>query len=166
MTHLLLCTALLLLSANASAQALWRGVPSGATPAEVSALVPEAVPAPPAGVATEDGVVRLRIPAQELVGTDFEVAFGFEQDKLQTVVLRARGASPQQARAIAERLTASLRSQYGLEISTKSRRDPVLAGVDRKWSYRRTSMHLQVVEGTVVQLRYRAEIPRSANPQF
>jgi hypothetical protein len=157
MKNILVCTALLLLSAGAAAQALWRGVPVGATPAEVSALIPEALPAPADRPATADGRVLLQIPAYEVVGADFAVAFGFEQDKLQSVVLRAQTGSPEQARALAQRLTASLRSRYGLEISTKSRQDPLTVGIDRKWSYRRASVHLQIVEGTVVSLRYRAE---------
>jgi hypothetical protein len=160
MKKILVCAALMLLSAGASAQALWRGVPTGATPAEVSTLIPEALPAPADRPATADGRVLLQIPAYELVGTDFVVAFGFEQDKLQSVVLRSQAGSPEQARAIAQRLTASLRSRYGLEISTKSRQDPLTVGIDRKWSYRRTSVHLQIVEDTIVSLRYRAEAAR------
>ena len=111
---------------------------------------------------TSDGQVLLQIPAYEVVGTDFEVAFGFQEDVLETVVLRAQAETQDQARAIAQRLTASLRSRYGLEISTKSRREPVLRGVDRKWSYRKASIHLLIVESTVVQLSYRAEATRPA----
>jgi len=165
MKKLIVCSALLLACAGASAQALWRGVPAGATPGEVVALIPEAAPAP-ARPATEDGRVLLEIPSHELVGANFQVAFGFEQDRLQSVVLRAQAGSPEEARAIAQRLTASLRSRYGLEISTKSRQDPLTVGIDRKWSYRRTSVHLQVLEDTVVRLRYRAELPRSSGPQL
>jgi hypothetical protein len=161
MKKILVCTALLLLAAGASAQALWRGVPVGATPSEVSALIPEAQPAPADRPATADGRVLLQIPAYEVVGADFAVAFGFERDKLQSVVLRAQTGSPEQARALAQRLTASLRSRYGLEISTKSRQDPLTVGIDRKWSYRRTSVHLQIVEDSVVSLRYRAETAQS-----
>lgn len=165
MKKLIVCSALLLVCAGASAQSLWRGVPAGATPEEVAAQIPEAAQAPPRP-ATEDGRVLLEIPAHELVGANFQVAFGFEQDKLQSVVLRAQAGSPEEARAIAQRLTASLRSRYGLEISTKSRQDPLTVGIDRKWSYRRTSVHLQVIEDTVVRLRYRAELPRSSGPQL
>lgn len=163
MNKMLVCAALLLLSVSASAQALWRGVPAGATPAEVSALIPEAQPAPADQPATADGRVLLEIPAYEVVGADFAVAFGFEQDRLQSVVLRAQAASPEQAQAIAQRLTASLKARYGLEISIKSRQDRSTTGIDRKWSYRRTSVHLQVVEDTVVSLRYRAEATRAPN---
>lgn len=160
MKKILVCTALLLLSAGASAQALWRGVPAGATPAEVSALIPEALPAPADRPTTADGRVLLQIPAYEVVDTNFAVAFGFEQDRLQSVVLRAQATSTEQAQAIAQRLTASLKARYGLEISIKSRQDRSATGIDRKWSYRRTSVHLQVVDGTVVSLRYSAETAR------
>jgi hypothetical protein len=166
MNKFLVCSALLLWCVGASAQALWRGVPAGATPSEVVALIPEAAAPGTLRPATEDGRVLLEIPAHDVVGADFQVAFGFEQDRLQSVVLRAQAGSPEEARALAQRLTVSLRSRYGLEISTKSRQDPLTVGIDRKWSYRRTSVHLQVVEDTVVRLRYRAELPRSSSPQL
>ena len=163
MKNILVCPALLLSSAGASAQALWRGVPAGATPAEVSALIPEAVPAVADAPATEDGRVLLRIPAYELVGADFAVAFGFEQDRLQSTVLQTQAASPREAQAIAQRLTASLKARYGLEISTKSRQDRSTTHIDRKWSFRRTSVHLEVLDDAVVRLRYRPETVRATN---
>jgi hypothetical protein len=155
---------MLLFCAGASAQALWRGVPAGATPAEVSALIPEAAPAPPDTPASADGRVLLAIPRYEVLGTAFAVTFGFERDRLQGVELRAQAGSVEEARAIAQRLTTSLRSRYGLEISTKSRQDRATTGIDRKWSYRKTSVQLQVLEGSVVSLRYRAEVGRPSNP--
>lgn len=164
MNKLLVCTALLVLSVSASAQTLWRGVPAGATVADVSALVPEALPAPADTPVTDDGRVLLHIPHVELVDADFAVDFAFEEDKLKRIVLQAHTDSAAQARAIAQRLTASLRSSYGLEISTKSRQEPLLPGIDRKWSYRKASVHLQVVDGTVVRLRYGAEATRPSSP--
>lgn len=155
--------ALLCLSLGASAQALWRDVPAGASAAQVSALIPEALPAPAEAQAKADGQVLLHIPHYNLVDADFEVAFTFEQDKLESIVLRTRPGSPEEARAVAQRLTTSLKSRYGLEISAKSRREPLVAGVDRKWLYRRTSVHLQILGDTVVQLRYAAETPRSSS---
>lgn len=154
MHKLLLSTALLLLATTATAQSLWRGVPAGASPAEVVALIPEAVP-------VSRSTVRLEIPRHELVDATFAVAFEFEQDRLTGITLRSQADTANEARAIAQRLTASLRSHYGLEISTKSRQDPVIAGIDRKWSYRKASVHLQVVEDNVVRLRYQAEATRS-----
>ncbi|MGE0349989.1 hypothetical protein [Hydrogenophaga sp.] len=164
MKKILACTLLLLSFAGASAQALWRGVPAGATPAEVSALIPEAVPASADWPATEVGRVLLEIPAHELLGVDFAVAFGFEKDRLQGIQLQTRAATPQEARAIAQRLTTSLKARYGLEISTKSRQDRSSTGIDRKWSYRRTSVHLEVLDETTVRLRYRPETVRAPNP--
>ena len=165
MNKTLVCAALLLLSFGASAQSLWRDVPAGATVAQVTALIPEALPAP-AGIpaSSADERVLLHIPRVDLVDAAFAVSFGFEQDKLRSIVLRAQPGSAEQARAVAQRLTTSLRSRYGLEISTRSRQEPLVPGIDRKWSYRRASVHLQVLEETVVQLRYAAEVGRPANP--
>ncbi|WP_439588355.1 hypothetical protein [Hydrogenophaga sp.] len=154
MLKFLLSTALLLLAPTASAQLLWSGVPAGASPNEVVALVPEARPA-------SRGPVLLEIPRHELVGAVFAVAFEFEQDRLTGITLRSQAETASEARAIAQRLTASLRSRYGLEISTRSRQDNVIPGIDRKWSYRRASVHLLVVEDRVVSLRYQAEPTRA-----
>ena len=164
MKKTLVCTALLLLSVGASAQALWRDVPAGATAAQVSALIPEAVPASANTPASADGRVLLQIPRYDLVDAEFTVAFGFEQDKLKSIVLQTQPGSAEQARAIAQRLTASLRSRYGLEISTRSRQEPLVQGIDRKWSYRRSSIHLQVLDNTRVQLRYAAEASQPSTP--
>ncbi|WP_439518352.1 hypothetical protein [Hydrogenophaga sp.] len=148
--------ALLFLATTATAQSLWRDVPAGASPAEVVALVPEARP-------VSRGPVRLEIPEHELLDARFLVTFEFEQDRLKVITLRSQAATASEARALAQRLTASLRSRYGLEISTKSRQDDVIPGVDRKWSYRKASVHLQVVEGSVVRLRYQAEPTRGTS---
>ncbi len=164
MNQTLVCAALLLLSFGASAQSLWRDVPAGATVAQVTALIPEALPAPAGSPASADERVLLHIPRVELVDAAFAVSFGFEQDKLRSIVLRAQPGSAEQARAVAQRLTTSLRSRYGLEISTRSRQEPLVPGIDRKWSYRRASVHLQVLDETMVQLRYAAEVGRPANP--
>jgi hypothetical protein len=155
MLKFLLSTALLFFFAvTASAQSLWGDVPAGASPAEVAALVPEARP-------TARGAVLLEIPRHELLGATFAVAFEFEQDRLKAITLRSQAATVDEARALAQRLTTSLRSRYGLEISTKSRQDNVIAGIDRKWSYRKASVHLQVIETSVVSLSYRPEPGRA-----
>ena len=156
MLKFLLPTTLFFLAATASAQSLWRDVPAGSTPADVVALIPEARP-------VSRGPVLLEIPRHELLDAAFSVAFEFEQDKLKGITLRSPAATASEARALAQRLTASLRSRYGLEISTKSRQDDVIPGIDRKWSSRKSSIHLQVVEGNVVRLHYQAEAPRSAS---
>lgn len=154
MLKFLLSSALFFLAATASAQSLWRDVPAGASPAEVVALIPEARP-------VSRGPVLLEIPRHELLDATFSVAFEFEQDKLKGITLRSQAATANEARALAQRLTASLRSRYGLEISTKSRQDDVIPGIDRKWSSRKSSIHLQIVENTVVRLSYRAEASRA-----
>ena len=156
MLKFLLATTLFFLTATASAQTLWRDVPAGASPAEVQALVPEARPA-------TRGPVLLEIPSHELLDATFSVAFEFDQNRLKGITLRSQAATASEARALAQRLTTSLRSRYGLEISTKSRQDDVIPGIDRKWSYRKASVHLQVVEGQVVRLRYQAEPTRSTS---
>ncbi len=164
MKPLFVCAALLLASLSASAQALWQGVPTGATPAEVVARLPEAVPAP-AGLrdAAITGDVLLRIPAHALVDDEFEVLFGFAQEGLQNIVLRKQADSPAQARAIAQRLTTALRASYGLEASTKSRGAQPADAIDRLWAHRRLSVHLQVLDGSWVHLRYSPNLPATAS---
>jgi hypothetical protein len=122
MKNALVCLAVLLLSGAASAQALWRGVPAGASPAEVQALIPEALPAP-AELLARDGRALLAIPRFELAGADFAVSFLFERERLTSVLLLADAGSAEQARDVAQNLTASLRARYGLELSSKSRKD-------------------------------------------
>lgn len=158
MKKLLLCLTCLLLTAGASAQALWQGVPVGATPAEVQALVPEAQTpanaAPPIG----DGV-QLEIPSFELAGAPFKVSFVFKADQLQRITLLANAGSAEQARALGQRLTSSLRSRYGLEMSTKSRGSTSSVTIDRQWNFRRTVVHLEVVDDTFVRLDYSGQAP-------
>lgn len=164
MKKFFICSALLMLAMSASAQVLWQGVPAGATPAEVVGRLPEAVPAPP-GLRDSaiDGDVLLHIPAHALVDSDFEVLFGFGQDRLQNIVLRKQADSPVQARELARRLGATLRASYGLEISTKSRGSRPPDAIDQLWAHRRLSVHLQVLDGTLVHLRYSPNLPATAN---
>jgi hypothetical protein len=154
--------ALLCLCASASAQALWRGVPAGASPAEVQALIPEALPAP-AELLARDGRALLAIPRFELAGADFAVSFLFERERLTGVLLQADAGSAEKARDVAQNLTASLRARYGLELSSKSRKDALTVAIDRQWSYRRTGVRLQVLEGRTVSLRYGVEVPRQSD---
>lgn len=157
MKKLLFCLACLLFHLGASAQALWQGVPVGATPAEVRALVPEAQePATPAQ--NGDGV-QLEIPAFELAGAPFKVSFGFQTDQLQSITLLSNAGSPDKARALAQRLTTSLRTRYGLEMSTRSRGSTSSVTIDRQWNFRRTVVHLEVVDDTFVRLDYRGQAP-------
>lgn len=157
MKNLLLCFTCLLFTAGASAQALWQGVPVGATPAEVRALVPEAQ-APTAPAPNGDGV-QLEIPAFELAGAPFKVSFEFKAGQLQRITLLANAGSAEQARALGQRLTTSLRSRYGLEMSTRSRGSTSSVTIDRQWNFRRTVVHLEVVDDTFVRLDYRGQAP-------
>jgi hypothetical protein len=158
MKKLLLCLSCLLFTAGASAQALWQGVPVGATPAEVRALVPEAQAPAIASAPNGDGVL-LEIPAFELAGAPFKVSFVFKGDQLQRITLLANADSADQARSLAQRLTTSLRSRYGLEMSTKSRGSTSSLTIDRQWNFRRTVVHLEVVDVTFVRLDYSGQAP-------
>lgn len=158
MKKFLLCLTWLLSTAGASAQALWQDVPVGATPAEVQALMPQAQPAP----SNKDGV-QLEIPAHELLGARFKVSFVFQADRLQRISLLANTGSAREARALGQRLTTSLRSSYGLEMSTKSRGSTSSATIDRQWTFRRTSVHLQVIDETFVRLEYSGLAPARSN---
>jgi hypothetical protein len=158
MKQLLLCLACLLFNPGASAQALWQGVPVGATPAEVRALVPEAQPVPSTPASSSEGV-QLEIPAVELAGAAFKVSFVFKGDQLQRITLLANAGSADEARALGQRLTTSLRSRYGLEMSTKSRGATSSVTIDRQWNFRRTVVHLEVVDDTFVRLDYSGQAP-------
>jgi uncharacterized protein YxeA len=158
MKKLLLCLTCLLFTVGASAQALWQGVPVGATPAEVRALVPE-VQAPATAPASSSDGVQLEIPAFELAGAKFKVSFVFQADQLQRITLLANAGSADEARALAQRLTTSLRSRYGLEMSTKSRGATSSLTIDRQWNFRRTVVHLDVLDGTFVRLDYSGQAP-------
>ncbi len=158
MKTLLLCLTCLLFTAGASAQSLWQGVPVGATPAEVQALVPEAQAPATAPAPSGDGV-QLEIPAVELAGAPFKVSFVFKAGQLQRITLLANAGSADQARALGQRLTTSLRSRYGLEMSTKSRGATSSVTIDRQWNFRRTVVHLEVVDDTFVRLDYSGQAP-------
>jgi len=159
----LLCLALVCLPSWACAQALWRDVPAGSTPAEVSQRIAEARPAGPATLAQAPQAL-LEIPGFEIAGADFAVHFLFEQERLQSVVLRADAGSPEAARALAQRVYSSLRTRYGLEISARSRgAAPPTTAMDRRWVFRRTTVHLQVVQGSTVMLTYGVEPARRTN---
>lgn len=158
MKKLLFCMASLLFTTGASAQALWQGVPVGATVPEVQALVPEAqaVQSVPAG---QDGAVLLEVPDYELAGAKFKVSFVFKADQLQRITLLTNAGSADAARALGQRLTTSLRSRYGLEMSTRSRGSTSSVTIDRQWNFRRTVIHLHVVDDTFVRLDYSGQAP-------
>jgi len=150
----LLCLALVFVSSTVSAQALWRDVPAGSTPTEVSQRIAEARPATPATLEQAPQAL-LEIPAFEIAGADFAVRFLFENERLQSVVLRADTGSPEAARALAQRVYTSLRARYGLELSSTSRgAAPPSTTMNRRWLFRRTTVHLQVVDDSSVLLTY------------
>lgn len=141
------------------AQALWANVPIGASPAEVQALLPEARETPTERRA-QDARALLELPAYELAGQVFGVSFLFDDQRLQRVVLQARPASADAARALTRELGDSLRKRYGLDVSTRSRRFTDREGlVDREWLYRRISIRLQLLADQSVRLTYSAEAP-------
>lgn len=158
MKKLFLCLTCLLFTAGASAQELWQGVPVGATPAEVRALLPEVQALATNAAAYSDGV-QLEIPAFELAGAKFKVSFAFRDDQLQRITLLTNAGSADEARALGQRLTTSLRSRYGLEMSTKSRGATSSVTIDRRWNFRRTVVHLEVVDKTFVRLDYSGQAP-------
>lgn len=148
----------LLFISSASAQALWQDIPVDATVAEVQALVPEAQTLP-ARPTANGGTVQLEIPAYELAGDTFKVSFVFKADRLQRITLLADAGSADKARALGQRLTTSLRARYGLERSTRSRGSTSSVTIDRQWSFRRTIVHLQVLDVRFVSLEYSAQMP-------
>ncbi len=158
----LLSFVLLFLTSAASAQALWRGVPAGASPAEVRQEIVEAIPSRPTTLAQTPQAL-LEVPSQDIAGGDFVVHFLFERERLQSVVLRSDTGSPEAARALAQRVYASLRARYGLELSSKRRGATVSTTMDRHWLFRRTTVHLTVVDGSSVVLTYGVEAPRQTN---
>jgi hypothetical protein len=159
----LLCLALVFVSSMASAQALWRDVPAGSTPSEVSQRIPEAQPADPATRAQTPQAL-LEIPGIEIAGGDFAVRFLFEDERLQSVVLRADTGSPEAARALARRIYTSLRARYGLELSSTSRgAGPPSLAMDRRWLFRRTTVRLQEVDGNSVVVTYGVQPERRSN---
>jgi hypothetical protein len=164
MKSALLCLALLCLSSLANAQALWRDVPAGLSPAEVSGRISEAQPAMPATLADEPRAL-LEIPSVEIARGDFAVRFLFENERLVQVALRADTGSAAEARALAQRLYSSLRSRYGLELSNTSRGAPApTTAYEKRWQFRRTTVNLQVVEERRVLLTYGVQSPRRSDP--
>jgi len=158
----LLSLVLVCLSSVASAQALWGGVAAGASPAQVRQQIAQAQPTSPATLAQAPEAL-LEIPRVDIAGGDFEVRFLFERERLISVVLRAQADSAEDAAALAQRVYSSLRARYGLEQSSRSRGSTISRTMDRRWLFRRTTVHLQVVEGHAVVLTYGVEAPRQSN---
>lgn len=159
MKNTLLGFALVLMALTASAQALWGGVPIGASPEEVRRLLTDVQDASAERRAADRNLL-LEIPRYELVGEEFLVSFLFDSNRLQSVVLETKPPSEAQARALSRELGDSLRKRYGLEVSTRSRRFTEREGiVDREWLFRRISVRLQHLQDHTVRLTYSSEAP-------
>lgn len=158
MTQFFIGLALAIGALTASAQTLWRGAPMNASPAEVQALIAEAQ-ATPAERRTKDGTALLEIPSYPIADERFAVTFHFEAERLQRIHLVSRPGSRERARVLAQALSSSLRSRYGLPISTKARQDALPGAIDLKWAFRRMTVQLQVPDGQTVDLLYSTAIP-------
>ena len=146
----------------ASAQALWGGVAAGSSPAQVRERFADAQPAAPGDGVPVPGAL-LQIPRVDIAGGAFTVHFLFERERLHRVVLRAQTDSAEAADALAQRVYRSLRARYGLEQSSRSRGSTISRTLDRRWLFRRTTVHLQVVDGHGVELTYGVEAPRQTD---
>jgi hypothetical protein len=160
MKHFLTCLALAFVALNVSAQTLWRGAPMNASPAEIRALMPEVQDTSPTQRALDRGAL-LQIPSTSIADEDFAVTYHFEAERLQRIHLQAKVPTPARTQALLQALQVTLRTSYGLPISTKARQDAdALPGsVDLKWAFRRMTVQLQMVDGTTVNLIYTTNIP-------
>ena len=163
MKHFLTCFVLAGMALNVSAQTLWRDAPMNASPAEIRALMPEAVETSPAQRSADPGAL-LEIPKTPIANEDFVVTYHFESERLQRIHLQAKPDTPKRTQALLNALKTSLRASYGLPISTKTRPGAALGTVDLKWSFRRMTVELQMLDGTTVELIYAVNTPsRPAN---
>lgn len=157
MKHFIVGLALAGLALSAFAQTLWRETPMHASPGEVRALFPEARDTSPDQRASDRSAL-LEIAETPIAGEAFVASFHFELERLQRIRLRAQPPSSERTQALLKSLRASLRSRYGLPISTKTRPGAALGSVDLKWAFRRMSVQLQMVDGQTVELIYSAEL--------
>jgi hypothetical protein len=158
MKHFLTCLALTFVALNASAQTLWRNAPMNASPAEIRALMPEAQDTSPNQRALDRSAL-LQIPSTPIADEDFAVTYHFEAEQLKRIHLQAKVPTRARMQALLKALQVSLRTSYGLPISTKSRQDAIPDAVDLKWAFRRMNVQLQMVDGTTVDLIYTTNIP-------
>ncbi|QCB46298.1 hypothetical protein [Hydrogenophaga sp. PAMC20947] len=158
MKHFLTCLVLTCMALTASAQTLWRDAPMQASPAEIRALMPDARETSPTQRSVDPSAL-LEIPSTSIADETFAVTFHFESERLQRIRLQAQPATRERIQALLKTLQASLRARYGLPISTKTRPGAALGAVDLKWSFRRMTVQLQMVDGKTVELIYAANIP-------
>lgn len=161
MKHFLTCLVLAATVSGASAQTLWRDAPMHASPAEIRALMPDVRDTSPAR-RSEDSSALLEIPATPIADETFAATFHFESGRLQRIHLQARPATRERTQALLKTLQASLRTRYGLPVSTKTRPGAALGTVDLQWAFRRMTVQLQMNDGKTVELIYSANIPGQA----
>jgi hypothetical protein len=143
---------------SAWAQSLWRDAPMLASPAEIRALMPQARETSQAQRSV-DPTALLEIPSTSMADEAFTATYHFESQRLQRIHLRAQPATPARIQALLKTLQASLRTSYGLPVSTPSRPVSALGTVDLLWSFRRMNVQLLMVDGKTVELIYSANIP-------
>ncbi|MDP2262782.1 MAG: hypothetical protein Q8K24_06465 [Hydrogenophaga sp.] len=158
MKQILASLVLALMAVAAAAQTLWRDAPMLASPAEISALMPEARETSPARRAADPSAL-LEIPSTAIAGEAFTATYHFESQRLQRIHLRSQPDTPERLQALVRTLQASLRTSYGLPVSTPSRPVATLGTVDLLWSFRRMTVQLLMVDGKTVELIYSANMP-------
>ncbi len=158
MKHFLTSLVLASMALTASAQTMWRDAPMQASPAEILALMPEARETSPAQRAADPSAL-LEIPKTTIADEEFVASFHFESGRLQRIRLRAAPPSRERMQVLLQTLQTSLRTRYGLPISTKRRPGAALGTVDLQWSFRRMNVLLQMVDGQTVDVVYEANIP-------
>jgi hypothetical protein len=158
MKHFFTCLVLACTAMGASAQTLWRDAPMQASPAEIRALMPDARETSPVQRSVDPSAL-LEIPSASIADETFAATFHFESERLQRIHLQAQPPSRERTQALLKTLQDSLRARYGLPISTKARSGAALGAVDLKWSFRRMTVQLQMVDGKTVELVYAANIP-------
>lgn len=158
MKHLLTCLALASFALSASAQTLWHDAPMQASPAEIRALIPEARETSPNQRSTDPSVL-LEISNTPIANEAFAATFHFETNRLQRIRLIAQPVTRERTQALLQALQTSLRARYGLPISTKARPGAALGTVDMKWSFRRMTVQLQMIDDKTVTLIYATNIP-------
>jgi hypothetical protein len=143
---------------SVSAQSLWRDAPMLASPAEIRALMPEARDTSAARRSVDPSAL-LEIPSTVIAGESFTATYHFETSQLQRIHLQAQPATSERTQALLKALQASLRTSYGLPVSSRTRPSVELGSVDLMWSFRRMTVQLLMVDGKTVQLIYGANIP-------
>lgn len=143
---------------SVAAQNLWRDAPMQASPAHIRALMPEARETS-AAQRLADPSALLEIPGTPMAGETFSATYHFDSERLQRIHLRAQPPTPERTQALLKTLQASLRTSFGLPVSTPSRPVAKLGTVDLLWSFRRMTVQLLMADGKTVELIYSANLP-------